>query len=240
MFGFFNKSQKSNFITVDIHSHLLPDIDDGVNSWEESIELVKQFEEIGYTKLITTPHIIHDYYPNKIVDIRAKVEQLNQLIKENGISLTIEAGAEYFLDQWFYNEVVEGKELLSFGDNYVLVETPFMNPPLQMKDTFFQLMSRGFRPVLAHPERYDYFINDYSLMHQYIDQGILLQINAASLTGYYSKASKKASEYLMNNDLVSFFGSDVHNQKHFDNYIQSLNSKTFSKLKETSILNNSL
>lgn len=240
MFGFFGKKKGRNFITTDIHSHLLPGIDDGVKSWEESLELVQQFEEIGYTKLITTPHVIHDYYPNSVEGIRAKVDELNLLIEERGIKLTVEAGAEYFLDEWFHNEVVEGKELLTFGDNYILVETSFMNAPFQMKDTFFQLKSRGLKPILAHPERYDYFINDYSQIQQYIDQGVLLQVNAASLTGYYSKESKRISDYLIDNDLVSFFGSDVHNQKHFNNYLKSLKSKTFFKLKQTSILNNSL
>lgn len=240
MFGLFGNSKKNNFITTDIHSHLLPQVDDGVKSWEESIELIRQFEAIGYTKLITTPHVIHDYYPNTVEGIRTKVNELNTLITKNDLNVVIEAGAEYFLDEWFYNQVIEGKELLTFGDDYILVETSFMNAPFQMKDTFFQLKSKGIKPILAHPERYDYFVNDYNMVQQCVDQGVLLQINAASLTGYYSKASKKLAEYLIDQDMVSFFGSDVHNQKHFDNYLKSLNNKTFSKLKETSILNNSL
>jgi len=153
MFGFFSRSKKSNFITVDIHSHLLPNLDDGVKSWEEAIHLVRQFEELGYTKLITTPHVIHDYYPNEVKNIREKVDELNTHINSNGLNIVVEAGAEYFLDEWFYDQVVGGEELLTFGDNYILVETPFMNPPFQMKDTFFQLKSRGMKPVFQRSQK---------------------------------------------------------------------------------------
>ncbi|MGL1885292.1 MAG: capsular biosynthesis protein [Reichenbachiella sp.] len=239
MFEFLKKSAK-NFVHTDLHSHLLPNIDDGVKSWEEAISLVRQFEELGYQKLIATPHVINDYYPNSKKDILLLTETLNQKLKENNIKVKIEAGAEYYLDEWFYNQVINDADLLSFGDGYILVETAFMNMPAHMKEVFFELKTKGYKPILAHPERYDFFIQDYEKIIPIVESGVLLQVNASSLFGYYSKESQKFANHLIENDWVSFIGSDVHNQKHFDNYKKALKSPLFSKLRETSILNNSL
>lgn len=238
LFDFFKS--KPHFLEIDVHSHLLAGIDDGVKTWDESISIIKELKLLGYQKLITTPHIIHNYYANTPEIIRSKLGELQELVKKENINITIEAAAEYYIDEHFFDYVKEKKELLTFGDQHVLVETGFMNKPAFLNDLFFELQSQGYRPILAHPERYIYLQNDFSIIEELSSLGVLLQINANSLIGYYSKSAKLLSEKLIKEKLIHFIGSDIHNHKHLKFYKKALKSKYFEKCRQQDLLNNSL
>ncbi|UXP33642.1 capsular biosynthesis protein [Reichenbachiella agarivorans] len=240
MFGLFKKKPFISPLTVDVHSHLISGIDDGVKTWHESIEIIKQLSAIGIKKVITTPHIIADYYPNTPEIIRNGVKQLNEKLKEQNILIEVVAGAEYYVDETFIQQINDNNELLSFSDGYILVETAFMNKPLQLEEVFFKLIAKGLKPIFAHPERYDYVQRDPDSLQKYIDMGVKLQINAASLTGHYSLGAKKTAEYIINKQWVHLIGSDIHRMQHVELYIKATQLKSFQKAGQLSLLNNSL
>lgn len=230
----------SNFLEVDLHSHLIPNIDDGVTSWSEALTILSEMKELGYKKIITTPHIIHDYYPNKPSEIREGVTELNRLLKKNQIQLEVEAGAEYFLDEHFVEQVEANQDLLSFGDQFLLIETPFMNKPMFLEETIFNLQANGLKPILAHPERYSYLQNDPGLIQELMSIGLLLQINISSLTGYYSKQAQKLAKHFIDHGFVHFLASDIHHQKHLMQVKKSYKTRLYQKCRQLPLLNSTL
>ena len=241
MFNFFNKISKDSFLTTDLHSHLLPGLDDGVKTWEESISILKSLNALGIKKVITTPHIMSDYYENTPDIIKNRLGELIDKTKEiSDLDIELEAAAEYYVDEFFFNYVKENGELLSFGDDYILIETPFLNKPILLTELIFLLQSKGYKPILAHPERYIYLQEKYDLVQELLATNVLLQINVNSLTGYYSPGAKKLAEYIIKNEYVSFLGSDIHNVKHLKMYQEAIKSKYFQACRQLPILNNSL
>lgn len=231
---------KTNFLEVDLHSHLIPNIDDGVRSWEESLDILNQMSQLGFKKIITTPHIINDYYPNKPENIRNGVVELNRLISKKEIPLTVEAGAEYYLDEHFANLVATQEDLLTFGNGHILIETPFMNKPLFLEEVTFNLLSRGLKPILAHPERYTYLHSNLGLFQSLVDLGLLMQVNISSLIGYYSKEAQKFAKYLIETQNIHFLASDIHNHKHLAQIQKAIRSKLFQKCRQLNLHNSSL
>ncbi len=237
---FRSKQRSSISITTDIHSHLLPGLDDGVKTIEESIEVIEHLSSLGFKKLITTPHIMSDYYKNTPEIIKAKLLEVTQAVLNANILIEIEAAAEYYLDENFYKLVTEGKELLTFGNNYVLFETSFTVEPLILKDVIFKLNSAGYTPVYAHPERYFYLQEKKELLNELIDQGLLFQLNALSLVGYYSKQVQKMAEELINRNSIAFIGSDTHNMLQANFLQEAYSSKYAHKLNVETLLNHTV
>ncbi|WP_456459659.1 tyrosine-protein phosphatase [Reichenbachiella sp.] len=225
---------------MDLHSHLIPGIDDGVKSWDESLSILSQLNELGYKKVITTPHIIQNYYPNTPDSIRQGTIELNKKIAEIDLSISVEAGAEYYLDDHFAKQVKNKQELLSFADGYILIETPFMNKPLFLEETIFNLQANGFKPILAHPERYTYLQNNLELVHSLTSLGLFMQVNISSLTGYYSKEAQKLAKYLIDTNQIHFLASDIHNQKHLNQVKKATKSKLFQRCRQLQLLNSTL
>ncbi len=244
MFGLFKKKVEENPsvapILVDVHSHFLPGIDDGVQSFEEALDILRAFSAMGYKKVITTPHIYWDYYPNTPEIILKKLHVLREKIAETDIDIKISAAAEYFLDDHLISLVENKGKLLTFGENYLLFETSFINQPAYLVDTLFKIFALGLTPVMAHPERYLYMHNNIQLAEDLVDRGVLLQVNINSLTGHYSKEVKKCAEKLIDKNLVSFLGSDCHNMRHVGVLKRSAQTKYFKKLANQPILNNTL
>ena len=239
--NWFKSKQRAKIsIQTDIHSHLLPGIDDGVKTIEESIEVIKHLSSLGFTKLVTTPHIMSDYYKNTPKIIKEKLEEVRAAVAKEGIPISIEAAAEYYLDEYFYNLVLDGKELMTFGDNYVLFETSFTVEPLILKDVIFYLNSAGYKPVYAHPERYFYLQENNQLLNDLIDQGLLFQLNILSLTGYYSKQVQKMAQELIKKNAFAFVGSDSHNILQANELQKAYSSKLAHKLNVSSLLNHTL
>ncbi len=226
---------------VDLHSHLLPGIDDGVKTTEESLELIKAFQNAGFKKLITTPHIMQDYYPNNPEIIQSKLIELKKVLKDQNINIELETAAEYYLDDIFLRSIKSGDKLLTFGKNYLLFETTFQDKPLFLEEAIFEMQSKGYFPILAHPERYNYLIKDWKLTQHLKNSGVLFQLNTISLGGFYSSESKKFGEKLIDNKMIDFVGSDCHGMRHFDAMMTTMKkSRYWNKVMALSIKNNSL
>ncbi len=241
-FFFRKKSKPVIFPRIDVHSHVLPGIDDGAQTIEDSIDIIKGLSELGYKKIITTPHIMADYYPNTPKIIHEQLKIVRDQIAQNNINMELEAAAEYYLDEFFFQLIENKEELLLFGDNYLLFETGFMNKPYLLEEAIFMLKSLGINPILAHPERYTYIQSDPSLIQKLHALGVLFQVNMLSIAGYYSKAALKIVTKLQEEDKIHFIGSDCHNMKHLSG-LQSLknsNSTLLNRILSSPLLNNSL
>jgi tyrosine-protein phosphatase YwqE len=229
-------------LQVDLHSHLIPGIDDGSQSLDETLDMLKRFHEMGYRKVITTPHVMSDFYRNTPEIILNGLSDVRQAIVDQGLNIEIEASAEYYLDDAF-EKLIEKDELLPFGtERYILFELPFIAEPLNLSSAIFNLQLKEYKPILAHPERYGFWYGDYEKLASIHDKGVLLQLNINSLSGYYGPEAKKVCEWLINKDMVSFLGTDCHRMEHLDVY-QELTCKTpaFHRLLENGkLLNKSL
>lgn len=211
-FSFPKKEIVDSVLSIDIHSHLIPGIDDGAKDINESLVLLKALEDAGYKKVITTPHIMVDTYCNTKKNIEEGLEKLRIVAKKNHINLCIEAAAEYYLDEGFLMHLRSG-EVMTFGDNYLLFETSYVAKPLQFDEMVYEMIALGYKPVMAHPERYRYiqeYKNEYKKLKE---QGIYFQVNINSFGGHYAKDAKKKAEYLSKYGMIDFLGSDVHHIK---------------------------
>lgn len=226
-----------SWLEVDMHSHLIPGIDDGSKTMEESLQLIKRLSDFGLRKIITTPHIMSEYYKNTPEIINMGLEDLRKSVLAEGISIEIEAAAEYYLDEIFLEKIKEGEPLLTFGNRNVLVETGFINKPQMLLEIMFQLEMAGYRPILAHPERYQYLMQDKSLLEDLADRNILFQVNLLSLTGFYSKPIKDFGEMLIERGLVKFLGTDCHNERYLDMLETLPKFKIYSKIKQSKWMN---
>jgi len=225
-------------LKTDIHSHFIPGIDDGAPDMETSIALIIKMQELGYSKVITSPHVMSDFYQNSSETILQGLADVRAELKVQNINMEIEAAAEYYIDYEFEQKI--GKEkFLTFGDNYILVELSFMEAPRNLFDIIFKLQLEGYKVILAHPERYNYYsIKDYE---EFTSRGVLLQINLLSLIGYYSPQIKKKTEALINADMVSLVGTDCHNMNHAELYEKCQTQKAWHNLVNSGmLLNNTL
>ncbi|MXV51879.1 capsular biosynthesis protein [Pedobacter sp. HMF7647] len=214
---------------ADLHSHLLPNLDDGAKSLQDSVSLISELAELGFTKLITTPHVMSDYFKNTPEKILPALDIVREELSRLNMPMQIEAAAEYYMDEVFVSKL-ETETLLTLPGNYLLFELSFVNYPSNLYDVIDQILQKGYRPVLAHPERYPYFAGEMENYSQLKDAGCYLQINTISLTGYYGKASQTIAEKLIDHTMVSFIGSDMHHQRHSAALKQSLKLPYVQKL----------
>jgi len=234
MFGFFNRKVVKKNITfdyssliVDMHSHVLPGIDDGAQTPAESIILIKKMMALGIKKIIATPHIMADYYRNTAETINAALAVLKDELKREKIDIVVEAAAEHYFDETFEGRINDGK-LMVMGDNYVLFEFSFISKPPNVLPVIQKLNELGYKPILAHPERYPYMdIEQFRALREW---GLLLQLNTISLTGYYGKDAKKLAEQLIDQQLVDFISSDMHHLRHAEAFKDALKMPYLEKL----------
>jgi len=234
---FFNlfKSDKLNapvdvsVLKTDMHTHLIPGIDDGVKSIEESMSLIKKQFELGYKKIIITPHIMHDTYKNTPEIINRGLDKLKEALDKENIPIEIEAAAEYLVDDGF-RDIFEKGQLLTFGNKYLLVELSYYNMNSNFFQLAFELNIEGYNVILAHPERYLYLSDNFNMFEDIKSRGIYFQLNILSLSGYYSPKIKKTAEKLIDLGLYDFAGSDLHNMDYYNNFYKSLFSKHLEKL----------
>ncbi len=235
MFSFF-KSDKAkpdlSFIGVDMHSHLLPGLDDGLKEIDETITFVQELQQLGYTKLICTPHIIADVYPNSPVTILPKLDIVRRALQEKNIPMQIEAAAEYMVDIDMENYIASGKQLLTFANNHILIEMSYAAPSSNIEQVIFQLRMKGLKPILAHPERYSYLHFKFEHYERFIDLGCILQVNLLSLLGYYGEPVKNIAEKLMKAKMVDLLGTDMHHETHLQALKDLAKKKNFYKLLE--------
>jgi protein-tyrosine phosphatase len=234
MFGIFKKKEQKKHITfdysgivVDMHSHVLPGIDDGAKNVEESVALVRKMMALGIKKIIATPHIMADYYKNTPETINNALNILKAELEKENIDIEIEAAAEHYFDETFEDRIRKN-DLMVMGGNYVLFEFSFISQPPNVIPSLQKLNDLGYKPILAHPERYPYL--DIDQLKTLRDWGTALQINTISLTGYYGKDAKKMAENLIDNQLVDFISSDMHHLRHAEAFKHALRMPYLEKV----------
>lgn len=231
MFGLFKKKEKIStgaafaVLGTDMHSHLLPGIDDGSPDVETSLRLMEGLVTLGYNKFICTPHIYQELYPNNRETIQAAYEKLWPAVQEKFPGVSLGYAAEYFLDDHF-DELLKKGPLLTIPGNHVLVEYSFSSPPLDLKDKLYNLQLEGYKPILAHPERYGYYASSKKEYDVLFDSGCLFQLNILSLTGYYGKQPAQLAQYLLEKNYISLLGTDLHHDRH----LAALQSPAIQKL----------
>ena len=227
-------------ITTDIHSHLIPGIDDGAQTMEQSIEMIEAFIDLGYTKLITTPHIMSHRFPNTRAILEEGLVLLQKELQERNMQMEIEIASEYYLDETVM-ELVEQRDIMTFGKNYMLFEMSYVQPLHHLEEMVFEIKVAGYTPVLAHPERYVYMHDDFSKYERLKEKGLLFQLNVPSLGGYYSKPVQKAAKRLVDEGMVDFIGSDAHKMAHLSALKAVRTKKTYANIfTNNTILNNTL
>lgn len=206
---------------TDYHSHLLPGIDDGAAHLDQSKQLLSSLSKLGVHTLYCTPHIIHSVYNNTPEIIREAHQLLLQEAQNNGIQLHV--AAEYMLDDGFAKHL-ENDLLLTFPNREVLVEMSYIRPPMSLSKHLFDLRTSGYTPVLAHPERYEFYHNDPEAYETLREAGCKFQLNLLSLGGYYGKSCNKVARYLLQNGFYTHVGTDTHKLRHIE-ALQSIKIK---------------
>jgi protein-tyrosine phosphatase len=229
-----------SWMEADMHSHLIPGIDDGVQTLEESVTLIKELHSFGLKKLIITPHVMSEFYRNTPETILSGLEVLKEALHKEGVDIILGAAAEYYLDEIFYEKIERNDPLLTFGNNMVLVETGFLSKPHILIEAFFKLEMAGYHPVFAHPERYLYLHQDEELLESLAERNISFQLNLLSLTGFYSKQVKKFAEKLIDKGLIKLVGTDCHNFRYVEALRLLSQEKYFHKLNSSNLLNPTL
>jgi tyrosine-protein phosphatase YwqE len=218
MLNFFKKKASKPFpfsrLEADMHSHVLPGIDDGSPDIQTSLELIAGLEELGYARFITTPHAMEDLYPNNRETIHAAFLTLKDELIVQRPHTNIRFAAEYMLDGNIENLLEKKQPLLTIKDNWVLVECSFVSPPLYLRETIFNLQMQGYQPILAHPERYSFYHNQPKIYSQIKSLGLFFQCNLLSFSGYYGSSVRQAAEYLVQEGLVDLLGTDLHHDRH--------------------------
>ena len=230
-----------SFLRNDIHSHLIPGIDDGSPDMETTIILLKKFIDLGYKKVITTPHIMSDYYKNTPEIILSGLDKVNEEIIKNNLDIEIEAAAEYNLEPEF-EDLLEKNKLLTFGtENYLLFELSFFDEPTRLNEIIWKMREKGLSPVLAHVERYGYWHKDYDKIEEMINRGVKIQVNVGSIIGAYGPEVKKVAEKLIEDKVINFVGSDCHHEQHLEMINHASRLPIFhSLIQQEQILNKSL
>ena len=223
MFNLFRKNKNDDGImpsagqlpvSIDMHSHILPGIDDGSPDVETSLLLVRGLYDMGIRTCIATPHIIGDLYRNNDETIEPALLKLQQACTAAALPMQISAAAEYMLDDYFMELLRQQKPLRTLHKNILLTEIPYTSEPVNLDEILFNIITEGYRPVLAHPERYFYFHRNFEEYRRLKDLGFILQVNLLSLTGYYGKNPARAAKYMLDEGLAGLVGTDLHHGRH--------------------------
>ncbi|MBN2768651.1 MAG: capsular biosynthesis protein [Campylobacterales bacterium] len=237
MINFFKKVDLAPLLKVDFHSHILPNLDDGAANIDDSLRMIQEFLDLGYRKIITTPHIKKDKYENTPKGIQDALLSLKAILKEKEIDVDIIALAEYYCDAGFL-EYIKNDDILHLN-HFVLFEFSYMIPPPNLEEIIYELKVRDYIPVLAHPERYSYFHNKLDRYEYLKNLGVYFQVNLNSLAGHYARPAQKTLKYLSKKGFIDFVGSDAHHQEHIEILRKVMKSREFTMLfQENNILNN--
>ncbi len=227
---------------IDLHSHIVYDVDDGSETIEQSIEILKRAEKAGFTKIILTPHYMEDYYEVPSYEIAKKIEILKEKCKEEQIDIELEQGNEIYITNRMVS-LLEDKEASSINQSrYVLFELPMNDEPANLLEVIYQLIENKKIPIIAHPERYAYIQKDPNRLLELIEQGVLFQTNYGSLAGQYGKEIQKTAKLLIEHNFIHFLGSDVHHEGYIYEKVPEIKAElrkiiSSEKIKELTTIN---
>ena len=214
---------------VDIHSHILPNIDDGSKSIEETSILLEEMALLGINKCIATPHTMPNVWDNSSDFIQETFLNTKSNLPKNLDQMLHIVSSEYMMDETFIVRL-QNEKLLAIKDNIVLVEMSYLNPTVDLKNILFQLQIKGYTPLLAHPERYLYYHNSKQDYFRLKELGCLFQLNLLSTIEYYGKSVTTIADFLLANDLIDFVGSDIHHNHHVNAFYQKIKIKSQNEL----------
>jgi protein-tyrosine phosphatase len=223
-----------------MHSHILPGIDDGSPDVETSLALVRGLMDLGITRSIATPHVICDMYRNTPATIGEALGILQRALAKEQLDFTVTAAAEYMLDPYFFELLKSGEPLLTIKDKLVLTEFSWAFMPDNPKQMSFEILTAGYTPILAHPERYAYYHENYNAYHLLQELGFVLQVNLLSVTGHYGPQVAKAAKYIIQNGLASYIGTDLHHERHMAAMMDLKNQRLFSEIFKGEVWNTEL
>ncbi|NAY91212.1 histidinol phosphatase [Muricauda sp. JGD-17] len=195
---------------VDIHNHVLPGIDDGAKTVDESLELVNGFAEFGLKTMICTPHIMHNYYDNTPETITQAHKKLITELSAHDVEIEVDFAAEHMIDDNF-ETILESEAVMPLKKEYLLIEMSYLQPSFNFDMAIDKIAKQGYFPILAHPERYTYYHNQHRVYSEFKSRGILFQMNLLSLGEFYGKKVKATAEKLLKDGVIEYVGTDVHN-----------------------------
>ena len=213
MFNIFKKRNKITDISwlgIDMHSHILPGIDDGSPDVATSLRFVNALEALGFSHSIATPHIFKELYPNNFETISSARSALQSAIDQAGVSFKLESAAEYMVDQDFNLD----SALCTLQNKFMLIEMSYLNESPNIVQQIFNVEIKGYKPILAHPERYIFYFKDQTKLKLFKEKGCLFQLNLLSIVGYYGKEVKQLAEFLLKENMYDLAGTDLHHDKH--------------------------
>ncbi len=229
-------------INTDIHSHVLPGIDDGAQTPTDGADIVEGLAALGISRMLVTPHVTNEVFPNTTASIDAALQRLQTELDQRGKHMQIIPSAEYRIDDLLHEYLDKGM-VRPFPDDYILIECPWINKPFGLETFVHKLVEKyGYKPILAHPERYPYYHNDMHTYTKLHDIGLRFQINLLSLAGYYGPAIKQTAEALLAKGMVEFIGTDAHNIRHVNVIKHYLCSRDYRRLQQRAamILNDTI
>jgi protein-tyrosine phosphatase len=243
LFKIFKKEEQTGnslaWLHADMHSHVLPGIDDGSPDITTSLELIRGFQALGYKKIITTPHVLWEIYPNTTDIIKSKQSEVEKEITKAGIDIEFHAAAEYFIDDHFTDQLKKKIPLLTISGNMVLVEFSMVNMPMDLQGVLFEMQMQNYQPVLAHPERYTYLFRRKDFFDQLKDAGCYFQLNLLSLSGHYGEDVQKLAEYFLKRNYYDLAGTDLHNARHLS-LLHKIQASQIKKLQDSGTIKNHL
>ncbi|MGZ5285841.1 MAG: tyrosine-protein phosphatase [Flavisolibacter sp.] len=226
-----------SWLHTDMHSHLIPAIDDGAPDMVTSIELIKGMVALGYQKIITTPHILWELYPNTHDIIVRGYGEVQKALESEGIKVEFRVAAEYFMDEHFMEELQKKIPLLPLKDNLVLVEFSMVTAPMDLHDILFEMQMQNYQPVIAHPERYAYLGRKKEVFDELKNSGAFFQLNILSLTGHYGPVVQELSEYLLKKNYYDLAGTDLHHHRHLESF-SKLHPSVINKIRSSASIRN--
>ncbi len=241
MFTFFNRKPKKadlSWLQVDMHSHILPGIDDGCVSIEQSLHLLERLHDLGLSTFHFTPHVFLEMYPNTQATISDAYTRLKEQIPA---SIKTAFAAEYMLDAAFEKQLSKPEELLLLPHKHILVEMSYMQESLRIDELVFELKVLGYKPILAHPERYVYYHGDVAKLKRFKETGLMMQVNILSLLGYYGSRERQVARWLADQGWIDLLGTDAHHERHVNAIEKGLEHENLIKaLRKCSIKNQAL
>lgn len=243
MFNLFKKQGLTDlqWMKTDVHSHLLPGIDDGVKNVYTGVKFLKSLIELGLKQFILTPHVYDEIYPNTPETINLAHEALYTEMELTGMGdIYTHSSGEYMLGEHF-DSILRRGELRPFPTNHLLIEMPWLTEPFQLEQTVLAIVEKGYVPIMAHPERYPFYFHQSDGYHRLKDLGCLLQLNLLSPTGYYGREVTRAAEYLIKNDLYDLAGTDLHHERQLEKLIKYVkDGRAYRDLRNLSLRNEEL
>ena len=195
---------------IDLHAHIINDVDDGAETIEDSIKILKEAEKAGFNKIILTPHYMEDYFEIQKDEIKAKIKELQEIASKEKINIELYQGNEIYITNQIVKLLEDEKASSINNSRYVLIEFPMNEQPANLLEVIYKLIENNKVPIVAHPERYNYVQKDPNKLKELIELGVLFQANYGSIIGQYGKDAEKTVKLLLQNNFIHFLGSDVH------------------------------